>query len=211
MTTKYSKATVFIINDQSAVRRRLARVVRSAGMRAKTFRSAEVFLERKTFTGNGCIVVGIRMWGMSGPELQDRLAEKEYSLPVIFFTGRGNISASVRAMKKGAVDFLQHGAGKEEILAAVTTALERDRSNRRRYLKRKAICSQIAALTPRERQVMELVINGALNKQIAGELGIAEKTVKIHRGRVMKKMRVESVAQLVRACQQGGLIDANGA
>ncbi len=195
-----SESTVFVIDDERSVRHALARLLRSAGHRVETFASAEEFLTREQYEGVGCLVLDLRMPGMTGAELFDRMSEKGLSLPVVFLTGHGDVSTSVRAMKKGAVDFLLKPADDEVLLQAIRQAVERHASEQAREQARQGIQARLDRLSAREREVMEWVIRGRLNKQIAADLGISEKTVKVHRGRVMAKMEVGSVAELVRLC-----------
>jgi FixJ family two-component response regulator len=206
MTTPVDSApTVFVVDDDPSVRRGLSRLIRSLSWKAETFDSAAAYLKRAPFEGNGCIVLDIRMPGISGPELQSRLSEQGYSLPIVFLTGHGDVPASVEAMKLGAVDFLQKPVDENDLVRAIETALARDRDERPRYERRSAVLERLDRLTPREREVLEHVICGRLNKQIAVSLGIALKTVKIHRGRVMEKMGVGSLAELVRVCELAGI------
>ncbi len=198
--------TVFIVDDDASVRRGLSRLIRSMGWNVETFPSASAYLQRAPFEGNGCIVLDIRMPGISGPELQQALIEQPYCLPIIFLTGHGDVPASVAAMKRGAYDFLQKPVDEEDLTRAIESALAWDRDQRARFEEVTKILQRLEMLTPRERQVMEHVIAGQLNKQVAALLGIAEKTVKIHRGRVMNKMQVGSVAELVRACETAGVL-----
>lgn len=196
-----SDATVFVVDDDLAVRRSLARLVRSADLNVETFTSAREFLDRLPSARTGCIVLDVRMPGMTGPELFDRMAEKGLSLPVIFLTGHGDVPTSVRAMKKGAVDFLLKPVDDEALLHAIRQAVARHASQQAREQERQGIEVRLLRLSAREREVMEYVIRGDLNKQIAADLGISEKTVKVHRGRVMAKMEAGSVAELVRLCE----------
>jgi len=197
-----SEATVFVIDDERSVRHALSRLLRSAGHRVETFASAEEFLKREPHAGVGCLVLDVRMPGMTGPELFDRMSEKGLSMPVVFLTGHGDVPTSVRAMKKGAVDFLLKPADDEALLQAIHRAVGRHASEQAQERARQGIQACLRRLSPREREVMECVIRGRLNKQIAADLGISEKTVKVHRGRVMAKMQVGSVAELVRLCEQ---------
>jgi RNA polymerase sigma factor (sigma-70 family) len=196
------EATVFVIDDERSVRHALARLLRSAGHRVETFASAQEFLKREQYEGVGCLVLDVRMPGMTGPELFDRMSEKGLSMPVVFLTGHGDVPTSVRAMKKGAVDFLLKPADHEALLQTIRQAVARHASEQAREQTRQGIQARLDRLSPREREVMECVIRGRLNKQIAADLGISEKTVKVHRGRVMAKMEVASVAELVRLCEQ---------
>lgn len=191
---------VCVVDDDPSVRRGLLRLLRAAGFRAEVFASAEEFLERQDPKESGCIVLDIQMPGLGGFDLQECLRKLDCCMPVIFITGVGDIPMSVRAMKKGAVDFLSKPFDKNELLAAVATALSRDGEARERRTKTAKIMGLLRTLTHRECDVMKLVVAGLLNKQIAAELGIREQTVKVHRGRVMGKLGVASVAELTRLC-----------
>ena len=190
-------ATVFVVDDDPRVRKVLAHHLRAAGYSVQEFVSALEFMVRP-HDGPGCIVLDLEMPGMSGLELQEKLAGADYRMPIVFMTGKGDIPASVKAMKNGAVDFLMKPFGKADILAAVRMAIDKDRKQRQAGAAVAAAQRLIAALTPREHEVMVRIIAGMLNKQVGGELGISDATVKIHRGRVMAKLRVASVAELVR-------------
>jgi FixJ family two-component response regulator len=179
--------------------------MRSAGWRGEAFASAQDFLAQPAFSGAGCVVLDVRMPGMTGLELRDLMAAQKISLPVIFLTGHGDIPTGVEAMKKGAVDFLQKPVNDEALLQAIQQAVDRQAAAHTRQQELERIQARLAHLTPREREVLEYVIGGCLNKQIAAALEIAEKTVKIHRGFVMHKMEVTSVAELVRQCQMAGV------
>lgn len=181
-------------------------MIRSTGYNVETFSSAREFLACPR-SAIGCIVLDISMPDMSGLDLQEALAKADYGMPIIFITGHGDIPMSVKAMKKGAVDFLAKPFDDHDLLSAIETAIERDRKGRREHAQRTEARSHLDALTPREREVMTLVVRGLLNKQIAAELGISEATVKVHRGRVMEKIRVKSVADLVRVARMGSRID----
>src|SRR5689334_9351256 len=193
-------ATVFIVDDDEDVRRGLQRLVRSAGWHVEGFASAQAFLERLPYEGVGCILLDIEMPGMSGPELQKALLERAISLPIVYLTGHATVPASVDAMKNGAVDFLLKPADETRVMSTVGSAIERHASLRASESKHSQVTVRLARLSTRERQVMEAVIAGRLNKQIAGDLGITEKTVKAHRARVMEKLETRSVAGLVRLC-----------
>lgn len=198
--------TIFIVDDDPSVRKGLLRLIRSAGWQGEVFASAQGFLTRPPFDGTGCLILDVRMPGMTGPELRDRMAAHGFSLPVIFLTGHGDVPTSVEAMRKGAVDFLEKPVDAEVLLQAVHLALERHAATRSQQRERERIQNGLARLTPREREVLEYVIGGWLNKQIGAELGITEKTVKVHRGFVMHKLGVTSVAELVRRCQTAGVV-----
>ena len=198
-------ATIFIVDDDPSVRKSLLRLIRSAGWQGEAFASAQDFLARPAFSGTGCVVLDVRMPGMTGPELRDLMAAQEISLPVAFLTGHGDVPTGVDAMKRGAVDFLQKPVNDEALLQAIQHAVGRHAAAHTHQQELERIQARFAHLTPREREVLEYVIGGCLNKQIAAELGITEKTVKVHRGFVMHKMEVTSVAELVRHCQTAGL------
>ena len=192
--------TVYVVDDDLSVRKGLLRLIQSAGLRVEAFASAEDFLHRYSSEEGGCLVLDVQLPGLSGVDLQEALGGAERSLPIIFITGHGDIPMSVRAMKKGAVDFLAKPFDGQELLDAIAVALRRDKEARERRAQTMEIRKREEKLTPRERDVMKLVVMGLLNKQIGGKLGISEKTVKVHRGRVMQKMGVTSVAELVRLC-----------
>jgi FixJ family two-component response regulator len=189
---------VFVIDDDESIRRALARKLRSVGLAVETFASATEFLGRRPWPAVGCIVTDLFLPGASGLDLQAALAEAGCELPLVFITGHGDVPASVQAMKGGAVDFLLKPFGEAQLLAAIGEALGRSERRRRERLEDCALRAAVATLTGRERQVMDGVVRGLLNKQIAAELGVAEATVKIHRGRVMAKLSVDSVPELVR-------------
>ena len=200
-----SDPTVFIVDDDPSARRGLTRLVRAAGMNAESFASATKFVASQRGAGPGCIVLDVRMPEMTGPELQERLRQTDYSMPIIFLSAHGDVPTAARAMKNGAVDFLTKPVDREDLLKAVRLSLVRDAENRARQAERGSIQERIKTLTPREHEVMTYVISGMLNKQIAGRLGISVQTVKVHRGSVMQKTGVESVAALVRLCGKVGI------
>ena len=199
------RTTVFIIDDNPSARRGLSRLVRAAGMSVEAYGSAQEFLERKHYDGYGCILLDIKMPGLNGLELQEELVKADYSMPIIFVSGHADVPITARAMKKGAVDFLTKPVDGDQLLKVINESLAGDRENRKAFLDKAKIREQLATLTPREYEVMTFVIAGMLNKQIAYELEIAEDTVKIHRGRMMRKMKVESVAELVRITELAGI------
>ena len=197
--------TVFIIDDDHSVRRGLSRLLRVAGVNAEAFASAGDFLAREHHAGPGCIVLDVRMPGMSGLDLQAELTKADYSLPIIFISAHGDVPITVQAMKEGAVDFLTKPVDRDQLLDAIRAALGRDRAAREQLADLEQIRARLATLTPREFEVMTYVLAGLLNKQIARQLGIAEDTVKVHRGRVMSKTGVVSVAELVRLANRAGV------
>ena len=195
-------ATVFVVDDDASVRKALERSIRTAGLNVKIFTSAREFLEQGAPEGVGCLVLDIRMPGLSGLELQAELNSRNIRLPIIFITGHGDIPMSVQAMKGGAVDFLPKPFKSSDLLRGIQQALEQDDHRQRSRAASPEVRRRIQTLTPREREVLNLVVKGRLNKQIAAELGAAIRTVKVHRGRVMQKMAVQSVADLVRAVER---------
>jgi FixJ family two-component response regulator len=199
-------ATIFVVDDDASLRKSLLWLLRSAGWHAEAFASAEEFLARPPFSGTGCLILDVRMPNVTGPDLRDRLAASHSMLPIIFLTGHGDVPTGVDAIKKGAVDFLLKPVDDEVLLQAIQRAVDRHRAAQAHARELQSIRERIGRLSDREREVMEHVIAGCLNKQIADALGIAEKTVKIHRGHVMQKMEVNSVAGLVHLCESAGII-----
>lgn len=196
---------VYIVDDEPEVLKSLSRLLRSAGLTAQTFCCPQEFLDQFNPDAPGCLVLDVAMPGLDGLQLQQALISKGCELPIIFLTGHGDIPMSVRAIKSGAVDFLTKPVHDEDLLKAIRVAFETDRVNRKARAERAAIQQQLATLTPREREVLEHVISGKLNKQIAADLGTVEKTIKVHRARVMEKMRAESLADLVRLAAAAGI------
>ena len=199
------KPTVFIIDDDASIRKSLSRLLRSAGHTTETFASAEEFLGREHFNGIGCLLLDVKMPGLSGMDLQEELGQADCSMPIIFITGHGNIPMGVQAMKRGAVDFLTKPFDDEELLQAVKKAIEKDREAKTERAEVHDLRRRIELLTPREKEILRYVITGMLNKQIALKFGIAEKTIKVHRSRIMEKLRVDSVADLVRLAEKAGI------
>jgi FixJ family two-component response regulator len=193
---------VFAIDDDVSVRRGLTRLLRSAGYKSETFESASDFLARPPHSGPSCVIVDVQMPGLNGIELQEDLIKRRREETLVFITGHGDIPMCAQAMKAGAVDFLRKPFRNDELLQCVQNALIRSAEQRRRSAERNEARRLLDLLTPREFEVMQLVITGKLNKQVAGELGTAEKTVKVHRGRVMQKLGVTSVPELVRLVQR---------
>ena len=197
--------TVFLVDDEASVLKALSRLLRSAGLNVEIFRSSQEFLQHHDPHAHGCLVLDVAMPGLNGLDLQRTLAAQGTRLPIIFLTGRGDIPTSVQAMKQGAVDFLTKPTNDEDLLAAIRAGIDKDRANRQAGAERLKIQQLLATLTPREREVLRHIIAGKLNKQVAAELGIVEKTIKVHRARVMKKMNVQSLAELVRMAEHAGI------
>lgn len=202
---KDAKPVVFIVDDDDSVRRSLERLIRSVGLAAKSFASAGQFLQSFTGEETGCLVTDLRMPEISGIELQERMAKAGISLPIIFISGHGTVPMSVRAMKAGALDFLQKPFDEQDLLDAVYRAIDRCRHERTQREKLKALQDRIRTLTPKEYEVFTWVITGMPNKNIADRLATAEKTVKVHRAAIMKKMGAQSVAELVRMAEMAGI------
>ena len=199
------KPVVYVVDDDPSVRKALERLMRSAGHNARIFTSALEFLNGKRLETPACLVLDINMPGLNGLELQEYLTDKEISLPIVFITGYGSVPESVKAMKAGAVDFLQKPFSDEDLLEAIARALDTNRRTRQDQEQLKQLRERLETLTPREYEVFRLVVTGMLNKQIAFELGTVEKTVKVHRARVMAKMGAQSLADLVRFADKLGI------
>lgn len=187
------------MDDDALVLRSLSRLFMAAGFEVKAFGSAQEFLEQRPSQASGCVVMDLSMPGLNGLELQQALAEAADARPIIFISGHGSVPSSVEAMKAGAIDFLTKPIDEQKLLGAVRIALHKDRTAREKDAERSVITGRLSSLTLRERQVLGQVVAGKLNKQIAAELGTAEKTIKVHRARMMRKMQVDSLAELVRA------------
>ena len=198
---------VFVVDDDPSVREALVDLLTSVGVQVKALATAGEFMQCKRPSAPACLVLDVRLPGESGLDLQREVARSEDPLPIIFVTGHGDVPMSVRAMKEGAVEFLTKPFREQELLDAVQQALKTDRAARERRARVAELRSRYESLTPREREVMELVISGRPNKQIAGALGTSEVTVKMHRGQVMRKMEADSLVGLVRMAEAIGIVD----
>jgi len=198
-------AIVFVVDDDASVRRSTERLVRSAGFAIQAFASAREFLDNARTEKPGCLVLDVHMPGLSGLDLQRELAQRGVELPIIFLTGHGDIPMTVRAMKAGAVEFLTKPVKSRDLLAAIESAIARGLVSHQARRDTLALRERYERLTPREREVLPLVVAGLLNKQIAGEVATSERTVKFHRAHIMKKMEAESLADLVRMAERLGV------
>jgi len=201
-----AQSTVYVVDDDESMLKALARLLRSAGLRVMTFDSPHALLDGYDPGAPGCLVLDVAMPGLNGLELQKLLAERSFTLPIVFLTGQGDIAMSVRAMKGGAMDFLTKPVHDEDLLNAIRNAFEQDHRLRQERNALLDIKQRLATLTRREHEVLLEVIQGRLNKQIAADLGTVEKTIKVHRARVMEKMRVRSLAELVQLTERVGLM-----
>lgn len=197
--------TIFIIDDDKSVRRSLSLFLQSSGYQVVTYESAEEFLETEKFEGAGCIILDVNMSGKSGLELQEELIKKGSDLPIIFITGKGNIQMSVNAIKKGAVNFLEKPFKEEDILNSVSESVNISRNLVNQKTEQKTAQNLINLLTPRELEIVKYLPTGLLNKQIAGELNIAEQTVKIHRRNICDKLGVKSIPEIIRITEKAGI------
>ncbi len=199
-----TRGIVFVVDDDESVREALRRLVRSAGLSVEAFASAEEFLNRPRAEAPSCLLLDVRLPQLSGLDVQRRMSEAHNEIPIVFITGHGDIPTTVRAMKAGAVEFLTKPLVDHDVLESIRQAIARDRTARERQAETAGLRARYASLTPREGETMEWVVSGLLNKQIAGELGISEETVKVHRGHVMRKMGAGSLADLVRMSERLG-------
>lgn len=204
-TSSSISPVVHIVDDEEPVRRAVSRLLRASGFEVATFASPEEFLDAHDPQAPGCIVLDMEMPRVDGLDLQRLLTARGSNLPVIFLTGRADVPKSVKAMKGGAVDFLTKPVNDTDLIAAITNAIEKNLLARKLRAGREEIDARLATLTPREREVLGHVVSGRLNKQIAADLGTAEKTIKVHRARVMEKMKVGSLAELARLVERAGI------
>jgi RNA polymerase sigma factor (sigma-70 family) len=201
----YQHSIVFVVDDDDSLREALKRLIRSIGLQVEVFASAEEFLRRKQQDVPGCLILDIRLRGISGLDFQRKLAEANIPIPIIFITGHGDIPMSVRAMKAGAVEFLTKPFRDQDLLDAIQVGLERDQARRQREAEIAILQERFEGLTPREREVLPLVASGLPNKQVAAEIGTSETTVKVHRSQLMRKMAANSLPELVRMAEKMGI------
>lgn len=196
---------VFVIDDEASVRDALGSLLRSVGLQCELFGSTQEFLQKRRSEVPSCLILDVRLRGKSGMDFQTELAEKNIHIPIIFITAHGDILMSVRAMKAGAVEFLTKPFRDQDLLDAIQLALERDRATRRQESELASLHERLESLTPREREVLPLLVSGLLNKQIAGEIGISIAAVKVHRSQLIRKMGANSLADLVRMAEKLGI------
>jgi FixJ family two-component response regulator len=208
---KNDEPLIYLVDDDEAVRDALGMLFRSIGLRYEAYASALDFLQRYDGTRQSCLVADIRMPGLSGLELQQRLNEQRAEIPIIFITGHGDVPMAVTAMKSGAADFVQKPFRDQDLIDRIHKALERDAERRKGRAEQDAIRARIALLTPREHEVMQRVVRGQANKVIAMDLGVSQRTVELHRARVMRKLKMRSVAELVHAVDRIGGVAAASA
>jgi FixJ family two-component response regulator len=204
------RATVFVVDDDASLRRALQRLIRSAGYDAALFPTAQAFLDSEKPASPCCLILDVQMPGLSGLDLQKEMIDRDLFMPVVFLTGHGTIPMSVQAMKSGAVDFLIKPVDETRLFSAIETAIRRAVQERSVRAEREDVQRRLDTLTPREYEVLSWVITGMLNKQIASEIGTSEKTVKVHRARVMHKMEAGSLAELVRLAEHAGISSGRG-
>ncbi|WP_262966674.1 response regulator transcription factor [Methylobacter psychrophilus] len=197
--------TVFIVDDDASVLKALERLLRSVGLNATTFLTPQEFFDQYDQSIPGCLVLDIAMPGINGLKMQQVLADQDYTLPIIFLTGHGDIRMSVQAIKQGAIDFLTKPVNDSILIAAIQSALEKDRIARKIFSELSELRQRLAKLTPREREVLSHIISGKINKKIAAELGTVEKTIKVHRAHLMMKLKVHSLAELVKLAERLGV------
>ncbi len=200
---------IFVVDDDPSVRIALERLIKSVGFRVQTFDTAQTFFNHAPCDAPCCLILDVRMPQMSGLEIQEEMTLRGLYMPIIFITGHGTVSMSVRAMKAGAMDFLEKPFEEQQLLDAIQAAVEKDRQSKQNQLEILQIQKNAASLTPREYEVFKLVVSGRLNKQIAYKLAVSEKTIKVHRGRVMNKMQAKSLASLVRMAEKIGIFRAS--
>jgi RNA polymerase sigma factor (sigma-70 family) len=196
---------VFVVDDDASLREALKRLIRSVGLNVEVFALAEEFLQRKRPNAPGCLILDVRLRGISGLDFQRKLAEANIPIPIIFITGHGDIPMSVRAMKAGAVEFLTKPFRDQDLLDAIQVGLERDQGRRQREAEIAILQERFEGLTPREREVLPLVASGLPNKQVAAEIGTSESTVKVHRSQLMRKMAAKSLPELARMAEKMGI------
>jgi RNA polymerase sigma factor (sigma-70 family) len=201
----YQHSIVFVVDDDDSLREALKRLIRSVGLQVEVFASAEEFLRRKQLDVPGCLILDIRLRGISGLDFQRKLAEANIPIPIIFITGHGDIPMSVRAMKAGAVEFLTKPFRDQDLLDAIQVGLERDQARRQREAEIAILQQRFEGLTARQREVLPLVASGLPNKQVAAEIGTSETTVKVHRSQLMRKMAANSLLELVRMAEKMGI------